>query len=226
MAQAVPERRPLLTLSRRRTVLGLLFASPWILGFLVFTLYPMASSFYYSLTDYSLIRPPVFVGGANYRALLSDPDFWTSLRNTLYMVAFDVPLYTLVSFLVALALNQPVRGLAAFRTIFMLPWVMPLAATATLFLFIFNPDYGLLNNALDAVGVCRPDLDGRLQLGQAQPDPDGPVDDRLRAVLYLAAMQGIPRELYEAASLDGAGVLVAHAADHGATGLAGDPLQR
>lgn len=208
MAQAVPERRPLLTLSRRRTVLGLLFAAPWILGFLVFTLYPMASSFYYSLTDYSLIRPPVFVGGANYRALLSDPDFWTSLRNTLYMVAFDVPLYTLLSFLVALALNQPVRGLAAFRAIFMLPWVMPLAATATLFLFIFNPDYGLLNNALDALGVAGPTWLGDSSWAKPSLILMDLWTTGFGAVLFLAAMQGIPRELYEAASLDGAGALM------------------
>ena len=204
----MPERRPLLTLSRRRTVLGLLFAAPWILGFLVFTLYPMASSFYYSLTDYSLIRPPSFVGGANYRALLSDSDFWTSLRNTLYMVAFDVPLYTLLSFLVALALNQPVRGLAFFRAIFMLPWVMPLAATATLFLFIFNPDYGLLNNALDALGVAGPTWLGDSSWAKPSLILMDLWTTGFGAVLFLAAMQGIPRELYEAASLDGAGALM------------------
>ena len=210
MTQAVtaqPSRRPLLTLSRRRTVTGLLFASPWIVGFVVFTLYPMAASLYYSLTDYALIHTPTWVGLSNYGRLLGDPDFWTSLGNTLYMVIFDVPLYTLLAFLVALALNQPVRGLPFFRTMFMLPWVMPVAAAATLFLFIFNPDYGLLNNALDAVGIAGPTwLD---DAGWAKPSlilmdlwTTG-----FGAVLFLAAMQGIPRELYEAASLDGAGPL-------------------
>lgn len=201
-----PRRRgPALTLSRRRTITGLLFASPWLVGFLCFTLYPMGASLYYSLTDYAVLRPPSWVGLGNYIQLLSDPDFWTSLGNTLYMVIFDVPLYTLLSFLVALALNQRVRGLSFFRTVFMLPWVMPVAASATLFLFIFNPDYGLINSALDAVGISGP-----LWLGDAAwAKPSLILMDLwttgFGAVLFLAAMQGIPQELYEAASLDGAG---------------------
>ncbi len=208
MAQAVPAPRagrPLLTLSRRRTITGLLFAAPWLLGFLLFTLYPMAASLYYSLTDYSLMQPPTWVGGANYTQLLSDPNFWTALGNTFYMVVFDLPIFTLLMFLIALALNQRVRGIGFFRTVFMLPWVMPIAASATLFYFIFNPDYGLINNALDAIGIAGPSW-----LADASWDKPSLIlmdlwTTGFWSILFLAAMQGIPPELYEAEKLDGAG---------------------
>jgi multiple sugar transport system permease protein len=208
VGQTVPlvaPRRRFLTLSRRRTITGLLFASPWIVGFLCFTLYPMAASFYYSLTDYSLIHPPVWIGTGNYTQIVADPDFWTSLGNTLFMVIFDVPLYTLLSFLVALALNQPVRGLPIFRTLFMLPWVMPAAASATLFIFIFNPDYGLLNSALDSVNIMGPSWIYDATWAKPSLILMDLWTTGFGAVLFLAAMQGIPAELYEAASLDGAG---------------------
>ena len=208
MAQILSTRvrgRSSIPLSRRRTVTGLLFAAPWILGFLCFTLYPMGASLYYSLTDYSLLQSPRWVGLNNYSQLVSDPDFWTSLENTLYMVVLDVPLYTLLSFLVALTLSQRVRGISFFRVAFMLPWVMPAAASATLFLIIFNPDYGLINSALDSVNIAGP-----LWLGDATwAKPSLILMDLwttgFGAILFLAAMQGIPQELYEAASLDGAG---------------------
>jgi multiple sugar transport system permease protein len=200
-----PGRRRFLTRSRRRTITGLLFASPWIVGFVCFALYPILASAYYSLTDYSLMHPPVWVGLGNYIQMASDPDFWTSLGNTLFMVVFDVPTYTLLAFLVALALNQPVRALPFFRTVFMLPWVMPGAALATLFLVIFNPDYGLLNSTLDAVGIMGPTWIN----DAAWAKPSLILMDfwttGFWAILFLAALQGIPREFYEAASLDGAG---------------------
>ncbi len=175
------------------------------MGFLCFTLYPMAASFYYSLTDYSLIHPPVWIGTGNYTQIVADPDFWTSLGNTLFMVIFDVPVYTLLSFLVALALNQPVRGLPIFRTLFMLPWVMPAAASATLFIIIFNPDYGLLNSALDALNIMGPSWIYDATWAKPSLILMDLWTTGFGAVLFLAAMQGIPSELYEAASLDGAG---------------------
>ncbi len=198
-------RRSVLTLSRRRTLTGLLFAAPWLLGFLFFTLYPMLASLYYSLTDYSLMRAPAWVGLGNYRQLVNDPDFWTALGNTLFMVVFDVPLYTLLSFLVALALNQRVRGLTFFRTVFMLPWIMPVAASATLFLIIFNPDYGLINSALDAIGISGPSWISDAAWAKPSLILMDLWTTGFGAILFLAAMQGIPQELYEAASLDGAG---------------------
>jgi multiple sugar transport system permease protein len=197
-----------MTLSRRRTLLGLLFASPWIVGFLIFTLYPMAASFYYSLNDYTLGRTPHWVGLSNYAQLINDPDFRNSLGNTLYMVVFDVPIYTLLSFLVALALNQPVRGLTFFRTVFMLPWVMPIVASATLFMIIFNPDYGLINSALDAIGIMGPTWLGDANWAKPSLILMDLWTTGFGAVLFLAAMQGIPPEYYEAASLDGAGAFM------------------
>src|SRR5919198_5110542 len=99
---------------------GLLFASPWLLGFLIFVLYPLLASLYYSFTDYNIIKPPQWVGLENVRALLTDSLFWTSMGNTLYMVVFGLPASLAVSLLLAILLNQRVAGMPLFRTIFYL----------------------------------------------------------------------------------------------------------
>jgi multiple sugar transport system permease protein len=193
---------------RRRLAVGLLFASPWILGFLAFTLYPTISSFYYSLTDFSLIKPPVWVGLANYRQLLgSDPDFRHALANTLFMTCFGVPLQLLWGFFTALLLNLPVRGQPLFRTIYLLPSVMPVVASALLWIWILNPQLGPVNYLLEALHLPSPNWFG---------DPVWTKPSLIimtlwaigsTTVIYLAGLQGIPQELYEAASIDGAGTL-------------------
>jgi multiple sugar transport system permease protein len=193
---------------RRRLITGLLFASPWIVGFLGFTLLPTISSFYYSLTEFSLIKPPVWLGLANYRQLLlADPDFRHSLANTLFMTGFGVPLQLLWGFCTALLLNLPVRGQPLFRTFYLLPSVMPVVASALLWVWILNPQIGPVNYVLEALHLPSPNWFG---------DPRWTKPSLIlmtlwaigsTTVIYLAGLQGIPQELYEAASIDGAGTV-------------------
>jgi len=140
--------------ARRRTLTGLLFLSPWLIGLLLFTAYPIIASFYYSLTDFPVLRPPRWVGLANYAYLLrGDEYFWRfAVFNTLYMF-LELPLSIVLGVGLALLLNQRLRGMALFRTIFYLPVLVPTVASALLWLWLLNPQYGLANRALERVGL-------------------------------------------------------------------------
>ncbi len=137
---------------RREALECYLFILPAVLGLVLFSLGPIVASGYLSLTDYSLLTPPNWVGLANYQAILSDPFFWQSLKVTATYVAVGLPLYTVASLLVALLMNQRVRGIGLFRTIFYLPSVISGVAVALLWRWLFNPDYGLLNIILSFFG--------------------------------------------------------------------------
>lgn len=198
--------------ARRRSLLtGLAFASPWLLGLSLFTLYPVAMSLAYSFCDYSILSSPVYIGLDNYQRLAGDDLFWKSLRNTLWFAAFSVPLGAVVSLSLALLLNQEVRGRAVFRTIFYLPSIVPIIASSMLWLWIFNGQFGLLNYALTPIL----DLFGaRPPIWLADPNWAKPALVLMSAwgtgntmIIYLAGLQNVPRELYEAASIDGAGSL-------------------
>ena len=120
---------------RRNLLSGLAFAAPWILGFLIFTGYPLMMSIYYSFTDFNAVLPPVWIGLANYRELfLEDPLFWKSLYNTFFFAIFSVPLSLSVSLGLAILLNQPVPFRSIFRTVFFLPSIVPLVASSVLWL--------------------------------------------------------------------------------------------
>jgi multiple sugar transport system permease protein len=193
----------------RHLLAGLGFTSLWIIGLLVFTAYPVFASLFYSFCDYSILKAPVWCGLENYRQLVQDELFWKSLRNTLFYAGLSVPLGTAVSLALAVLLNQEVRGRAFFRTFFYLPSIMPIVASSMLWLWILNGQYGLLNWVLaPLLGI----------FGRTPPawlaDPTwakpGLVLMRLwgtgnAMVIYLAGLQGVPRELYEAAEIDGAG---------------------
>jgi multiple sugar transport system permease protein len=183
---------------------GLLFASPWLLGFLIFVLYPLLASLYYSFTDYNIIKPPQWVGLDNVRALLTDSLFWTSMGNTLYMVVFGLPAGLAVSLLLAILLNQKVAAMPLFRTIFYLPSIMPAVASALLFLWVLNPQYGMINLALRSVGIAGPGW----MTDPAWSKPAliilGLWTSGGTMLIYLAGLQGIPVHLYEAAMIDGA----------------------
>lgn len=194
---------------RRHLLAGLGFTSLWIIGLLVFTAYPVFASLFYSFCDYSILKAPVWCGLENYRQLVQDELFWKSLRNTLFYAGLSVPLGTVVSLALAVLLNQEVRGRAFFRTFFYLPSIMPIVASSMLWLWILNGQYGLLNWVLaPLLGI----------VGRTPPawlaDPTwakpGLVLMSLwgtgnAMVIYLAGLQGVPRELYEAAEIDGAG---------------------
>src|SRR5882672_10323209 len=141
------------TLKQREAIEGLLYVSPWILGFLIFTAGPMVVSLFLSLTHYNIVSPPTFAGLDNYTQLLKDPLFWKSLGNTFYYTIFAVPLGLIGSLGCALLLNKQFAGRSIFRTIFFLPSITPIVAVAFLWLWIFQPQIGLLNYLLSLFGI-------------------------------------------------------------------------
>jgi multiple sugar transport system permease protein len=196
-------------MNRRRDLAnGLLFASPWLVHLALLIAYPIAASFYYSLCSYDTFRPPRWVGLENYRVLFTaDPLFWKSLGNTLYLVAFGLPVSMAVSLGIALLMNQRLRGMAFYRTLYYLPSITPVVATSILWLWLFNPEIGLVNTLLAAVGVRGPGW-------MVSPEWSKPALILMGLwgagggmVIYLAGLQDVPAALYEAASLDGAGRL-------------------
>lgn len=194
-------------MNRRELRLGLLFVAPWLAGFLIFTLYPLLASLYLSFTDYRVLSPPRWVGLDNYRDLLRDFDsFWPSLANTAFLF-FELPLALVLGLAIALLLDLKLRGMTVYRTIYYLPSVVPTVATAMLWMWLLNPEYGLINAALRAVHLPAPTW-------LSSPTWAKPAIILMDLwgvgggiVLYLAALQGVPTDLYEAAALDGAGPL-------------------
>ena len=192
---------------RHRTRLGLLFVSPWILGFLAFYFYPFFATLYYSFTSFTGVGNPKLTGFANYTALFHDGLFRTALFNTFYYTAFEVPLSTVVAIGLAMLLNMDVRGRAFYRTLFYIPSIVPIVASSIIFVWIFQPSFGVVNSLLLGLHIHGPAwffsiawskpsfiLLGLWGLGQPM-------------VIYLAALQGVPKEMYEVASLEGAGPL-------------------
>ena len=184
---------------------GWLFVSPWVLGFALLTAGPMLYSFYLSFTSASLLSPPEWVGLENYRRMAADPLFYRSLGNTAFYAVLGVPLGLLLALGLALLLNAPVRGIGFFRTLFFLPSVTNTVALSLLWLWLLNPEFGLINAALRWAGV-----EGPLWLQSAAWAKPALVLMSLwtaggQAVIFLAALQGVPRELTEAAAIDGAG---------------------
>lgn len=193
----------------RRMGTGMAFTSLWIIGLSVFTVYPVAASLFYSFCDYSILKSPVWIGGENYAQLWADDVFWRSLRNTLFYAGLSVPLGTGVALGLALLLNNQVRGLTFFRVCFYLPSIVPIVASAMLWTWILNGQFGLLNAVLGPVlgvfGVEPP-------LWLSDPAWAKPALILMSLwgvgnamVIYLAGLQGVPVHLYEAAAIDGAG---------------------
>lgn len=202
----VGRRRSLGRLTRRKIALGLLFCSPWLLGFFIFTAYPVVASLIYSFTNYNILNPPRWVGLANYRALITDPLLGQAVYNTLYYTALYVPLSIVISLGLAMLLNLNVRGMSFYRSVFFLPYVIPQVVLALLWAWILNPQVGLANSILTALHIPGP---GWLS------DPNwskpsivvmtlwGGVGGTM--VIFLAGLRDISRHLYEAAEIDGAG---------------------
>jgi multiple sugar transport system permease protein len=173
----------------------------------VFGIFPILYTFYLSLTRYSGLRDPIFVGFQNYERMVGDPLFWKSLEVTLKYTALAVPVGVVVSLLLAIAMNQKVREVSIYRAIFYLPSILPVFAISFVFVVFLNPGYGLVNWLLTSVGAYSPNWLGDpnytvislvliAQLGAGQ-----------WALVFLAGLRGIPTELYESAEIDGAGSL-------------------
>lgn len=194
-------------LETRKVLKGVSFISPWIIGFIAFTIYPLLASLYYSFTDFSLFGSPQLIGLANYSRLFADPKFTKSMTNTLVFLAAIVPASIIVALLLALLLNNNTRGNAIYRTVIYMPSVVPAVAAAMLWMWILNPQWGLLNAGLRVIGVQGPPW-------LSSPKWTKPSLLLITLwtigsdmILYLAGLQEIPIDYYEAASLDGASPL-------------------
>ena len=186
---------------------GMLWTSPWWLGFLLFLAGPMVVSFYISLCDYPLIEAPVYVGAANYVDLARDPLFHKVLINTLIYAAFAIPLGTIIAILLACLLNAKVPGQAIFRTCIFVPTIVPLVAAAVVWMWMLNPEYGLVNEVLRLVGIEGPTWLASPRWAMASLILISLWILGSPVVIYLAGLQEIPDALYEAAWLDGAGTV-------------------
>ncbi len=208
----LPEDR----IARKEALWFYFFISPWIIGFVLLTLGPVVVSAYLSFTAYNLSSPPEWIGVQNYRFLFRDPIFWKSLKVSAYYTLLSVPVGILSSLLLALLLNQKIPALGFFRTLYYLPSIMPGVAAALLFAWLLNPQFGILNFAIRSLVGSN----GLIPLGWNGPrwlnDPTWVVPSFTLIslwgfgggmLIYLSALQGIPTQLYEAATIDGAGRL-------------------
>lgn len=193
-----------MTLQKRDAFSGYMFIAPALISFLIFVVYPVIASFVISSFDWGILSAPRFIGLENYKTLFKDPVFIESLKNTIKWVILYVPVSILVSLIVALAMDMPLRGIGFFRTMFYLPVMTPMVVCALLFVWIYDTDFGVLNYILSFINI----------------PPIGWLSDRkislisialmsvwkhsgYNMLILLSALQGIPESLYEAAALDG-----------------------
>ena len=214
-------------LLRREAIYGYLFISPWILGFLIFTAFPMIYGGYLSFTEYDGFTSPEWVGFDNYQRLFSGDDQLVvkSLNNTLWYVVVAVPATLVFGLLLAMLLNQPVKGIALYRTLFYMPSVVPIVASIAVLMWVFHGRFGLVNVLLSEVGINGPAwltdpnwVKPTLVIWAVWGVGSG-------MIIYLAGLQAIPDQLYEAAEIDGAGVFPAVLQHHDPDALADDLLQ-
>ena len=203
----VSARRRISPLLLREYVAFYLFASPWLLGLLIFTLGPMIASFLLSFADYPVIVPPKWIGLENYIELFTDDKLvWQSLKITLLYSLGAIPLTLAFSFGVAILLNGQIKGVNIFRTVYYMPAVISGVSVALLWMWMLNPEFGLVNNALRWVGIKGP----QWFFSTTWVIPAFIIMNLwtigVTMVIFLAGLKGIPDHLYEAAEIDGAGL--------------------
>jgi multiple sugar transport system permease protein len=181
------------------------FISPWLIGFLWFFIYPTVSSLYYSFTQYNILQPPTWVGARNYVDLTQDRRFWNSLSNTVFYTAISVPLNVTLAFTLAFILNREIPGRPLLRTLVYIPVVVPITATAMIWMWLFNTNWGMLNNLLALVGIKGPAWLGSPTWSKPSLILMQTWLIGAQILIFLAALQDVPRVLYEAATVDGAG---------------------
>lgn len=182
-----------------------LLTSPWMIGFVLFGGGPVIASGVMSFTNWSILSTPHWAGLANYREMLHDPTFWTALWNTLYFGFGSVIVSLVLTFCMALLLNQRVRGLWFFRLVFYLPTVTSGIATALLWEVLLDPSYGLINRILGIFGIPGPGWLASTTWAMPALIIMSVWGAGNTIIIYLAGLQGVPPALYEAASIDGAG---------------------
>ena len=207
VAQATAQKARMTRLAHTEERWGYLFISPWVLGFVIFTVGPMILSLYYSLTKYEFPLPPKWIGLGNYvEAIVQDDLFFKALGNTGYYVLFSVPLGLIGSLCLALLLDRNLPFRALWRTVYYVPSIVPIVVSAFLFGYLFQPDYGLINSFLWGLGIQGPGwFSSSLWVKPtlillALWGAGGST-----TIIFLAGLQNIPSELYEAAQVDGAG---------------------
>lgn len=189
----------------KENLTGYLFIAPWLIGFLVLTLGPFIFSIYLSFTRYEIVSSPVWIGGVNYQELFTnDPLFWKSLWITVKYALISVPIGVVFGVFLAILLNNDIKGIGIFRTLFYIPSIVPIVATSVVFMWLFNPNIGLINTFLAKFGI-----EGQNWLGDAKYAFGSLVFMSLWGVggsmiIYLAGLKDVPNELYEASVIDGA----------------------
>jgi multiple sugar transport system permease protein len=196
-------------LKKQENLIGYIFASPWLLGLILLGAFPILASLYISFTTYDMIGTPKFIGFENYVILFTnDSLFWQSLGNTFYHVFIAVPLGLIVGICLALLLNNKIKGISVYRTLFYLPNVVSIVAMSLLWLWLFQPSFGIINEVLDPIY----NLFNMEPLQWHQAASTSKITLILMGlwtaggsmVIYLAQMQDIPKSLYESAEVDGA----------------------
>ena len=200
---AQPKRPPRLRLQTREALEGYLLVAPAVIGFLLFTLFPMLASFGLSLTEYDLLSSPTWIGLDNYRRMIGDELFWHSLRVTGTYALVALPVGLVLALAMALLLNQNVPRITVWRTLYVLPSVLSGVAVAVLWRWLFNAEFGLLNVLLDSVGIRGPDWLGTTEWALPALILVGLWGVGGSMLVYLGGLQGIPTELYEAIEVDG-----------------------
>ena len=204
VVQASEKRKPT-KLEREEWIAGWLFISPVVLGLIIWTLLPTVASLFLSFMDYRILRPPVWVGFDNYVGMFTrQPDFYIALKVTFKFVALQLPVGLLVALGGALLLNTGVQGMTVFRTFFYMPAVAPAVASALVWAWILNLNYGLVNQFVDALGFERINFFGNPKTALPSLAAMTWFSVGQTMIIYLAGLLNIPPSLYEAAEIDGA----------------------
>ncbi len=205
---AQPNKRRRMSQTTRNTINGVLFAMPWLIGLLVFWIYPTIASAYYSFTKFNAVQSPEWIGFSNYIQLFTaDDNFWLAVYNTAYFAIFSIPLAIIVSFGLAMMLNAKIRFQTVYRTIYFLPTLVPEIALSLVWVYLFTPGSGLVNVPFDWLGIKGP-------CWLTCPAWSRPTIILLalwivgqQVILYLAGLQDVPQDFYDAADVDGANFL-------------------
>ncbi len=189
---------------RRDNINGFLFALPWIVGFVCFSLIPLLTSLYYSFTSFNPVKAPEWVGLENYQYLLKDPLVLKSLKNTLFMAFVSTPINLFIAMLLASLLNSKYKGRGIVRTLFFMPSIIPMIAATMVWIWMFDPTYGYINRVLGVIGIHGPAWLVNPAYTKWALVLMGTWCTGTTMLICLAALQNVPRSYYESAEIDGA----------------------